>query len=105
VHETIKRIASDLADHHAVDLEQQLHFLNRNSSAWCAKESARLRHSRWLPWCRGCPKPAPAKSCAGPSSASPMGRNTAIPATIDDPLALEEISAALAGLGYPRRGN
>jgi propionyl-CoA synthetase len=28
-----------------------------------------------------------------------------IPATIDDPLALEEISAALAGLGYPRRGN
>jgi propionyl-CoA synthetase len=33
------------------------------------------------------------------------GAEYRIPATIDDPLALEEISAALAGLGYPRRGN
>jgi hypothetical protein len=30
VRETIKRFASNLADHNAVDLEQQLHLLNRN---------------------------------------------------------------------------
>jgi propionyl-CoA synthetase len=33
------------------------------------------------------------------------GAEYRIPATIDDPLAIEEISAALAGLGYPRLGN
>jgi propionyl-CoA synthetase len=31
------------------------------------------------------------------------GAEYRIPATIDDPLALDEISAALAGLGYPRK--
>jgi propionyl-CoA synthetase len=33
------------------------------------------------------------------------GTEYRIPATIDDPATLDEISAALAGLGYPRRGN
>ena len=38
--------------------------IERRSSAWCAKRSARSRRSSSRSPCSACPRPAPARSCA-----------------------------------------
>ena len=50
------------------------------------------------------PKTRSGKIVRGTIKRMADGAEYRMPATIDDPLTLEEISAALAGLGYPRRG-
>ena len=53
------------------------------------------------PWSRssGCRRRAPARSCAPPCRRSPTGEDWTMPATIDDPAILDEITAALGQRG------
>ena len=50
------------------------------------------------------PKTAPVRSCAAPCRRSPTANPDKLPATIDDPLILSEISDALQGIGYAKAG-
>ena len=68
---------------------------------WCATGSARSRASRRRWSSTGCRRRARARFCAARSAASRMARPIPMPATIDDPAILDEITGALAKAGYP----
>ena len=67
---------------------------------WCASASGRWRASRRRSWCSACRRRARARSCAARCAASPTARPIKMPATIDDPAVLAEITAALKAAGF-----
>ena len=72
-------------------------------SRWCASASARSPASRRRWSSTACPRRAPGKILRGTMRRIADGEAYTVPATIDDPVILDEITIVLGNAGFPQR--
>ena len=72
----------------------------RSVAAGARPDRPRGRRSRRAPSSSGCRRRAPARSCAARCARIADGGEYTVPATIDDPAILDEITTALEAVGY-----
>ena len=77
----------------------------RSWSSWCASGSGRSRRFKTATVVKRLPKTRSGKIVRGTIKKIADGVAYTVPPTIDDPAILDEISADLAAIGYPRGRN